>query len=226
MGGGFSFYACRRFGSKNVVYNDHNPIITNLLGTLKSDPGGLYVEYQKHRRRSSPDYYLRIRSADLGDGLVGAGRFFYLAKNAFSGKIRFNSKNGFNSPMRKNTKCPQINRAHLESLSEVISSMRITTRDFTSFKNVRGSFLYLDPPYMNNTNGHYDATVQPGLFSSFVDCMDKSNKIMISEQNEPHIIGLGRNWKIHRVRLDRSLQYFTQVKSREIVAINYSPGGS
>ena len=34
-GGGFTFYACKRFGSENIVYNDHNPVIINLMKHLK-----------------------------------------------------------------------------------------------------------------------------------------------------------------------------------------------
>ena len=38
-GGGFAFYACRRFGSKNVTYNDHNHTVANLITDTKGQPG-------------------------------------------------------------------------------------------------------------------------------------------------------------------------------------------
>ena len=220
-GGGFAFYACDRFGSRNVVYNDHNPVITNFVKSLKKDPDGLYDQYQRHYKKSGSDYYLRVREQDLEDGVLGAGRFFYLAKNAFSGKIRFNSGNRFNSPMRKNARCPKIDMDAIRLLSNTIKHLRITKKDFEEFKDVRGSFVYLDPPYMNNTNGHYNATVGLSDFVGFVKEIQKSNKVMISEQNSPDDLMLA-SYNVFHVTLNRSLQYFTQKESsREILAVNY-----
>ena len=44
---------------------------------------------------------------------------------------------------------------------------------------------------------------------------------MLSEQNSPGFLKLAKKFKVYRVTLNRSLQYFTQNKSIEIVAINY-----
>ena len=166
-GGGFSFYACDRFGSENVEYNDHNPVICNLMKVLKKDPQGLHEEYQGHSKRSSPEYFLEVRRGDLEDGTEGAGRFFYLAKTAFSGKIRFNTKNRFNSPMRKDAGCPMVELDSLLSLSRLIRRMKITNKDYEELGDIKGGFVYLDPPYLNNPNGHDNATVDAGRFLDF-----------------------------------------------------------
>lgn len=222
-GGGFTFYACNRFGSKNVVYNDHNPIITNFIKSLKKNPDDLFDQYQKHYKKSSPDYYLDVRNKDLEDDVLGAGRFFYLAKNAFSGKIRFNSKNKFNCPMRKNTNCPQIKRESIRFLSNTIKYLKITKKDFKSYIGIKDGFVYLDPPYMNNSNGHYNAIVELDDFMKFVKSIQKSNKVMISEQNQPDYLRLSSMYSVFKVTLNRSLQYFTHKnKSNEIIAVNYS----
>lgn len=225
-GGGFAFYACDRFGSENVVYNDHNPIIINLIKTLKKYPTELYNEYQTHYKNSDPDYYLKIRKKDLQDGIAGAGRFYYLAKNAFSGKIRFNSRNKFNSPMRKNAKCPQVNLEALQHLSKTIRRLTVSMNDFNEYLTIKNSFIYLDPPYMNNTNGHYNAVVETDMFINFIKKVEKSNKIMISEQNNPNFLGLSSKYKVFQITLNRSLQYFTQHQSKEIIAINYMHASS
>ena len=64
-GGGFAFYACRRFGSKNVTYNDHNHTVANLITTLRDSPADLHGEYQRHFVVSDPDHYLAVRDMDL-----------------------------------------------------------------------------------------------------------------------------------------------------------------
>jgi len=226
-GGGFAFYACDRFGSKNVVYNDHNPVIINFIKSLKKNPDELFDQYQKHYEKANSDYYLEVRKMDLEDGVLGAGRFFYLAKNAFSGKIRFNSKNKFNCPMRKNTKCPQIKRETIQSLSDMIKHLKITKKDFRSYADVKDGFVYLDPPYMNNTNGHYNAVVGLNEFVEFVENIQKSNKVMISEQNHPDYLMLSSMYRVYQITLTRSLQYFTQKdSSKEIIAINYKTSKS
>ena len=220
-GGGFTFYACNRFGSKNVIFNDHNPIITNLVKCLKSNPDGIHKEYQKHCKKSSYSYFMNLRKSSLDDGIRDAGRFFYLAKNAFSGKIRFNSRNQFNCPMRKGSKPPKVEINHLRYLSKLIKNLKIKSHDFTKFSNISNSFLYLDPPYMNNKNGHYNSTIPLDDFKKFISKVQRSNDIMISEQNRPKVLGLGPKYKVYKVILNRSLQYNTKTKSKEIVAINY-----
>ena len=145
FGGGssFSIYICNRFGAKNVVYNDNNFTIVNLVKTLRDNPKGLILEFRKHHSRSSSEYYYYIRDLDLNDGIIGAGRFFYLAKNAFSGKIRFNSKGKFSCSVRKVPKPRDINEKTLLYISSLIKDLTIKNESFEYFYDVKNSFLYL-----------------------------------------------------------------------------------
>ncbi len=219
--GAFAIYCCFRFGSDNVTYNDSNPVLSNFMTAVRDNVTGLFSEFERHRMRSSPDYFTRMRTEPLTGGVKAAGRFLYLAKNAFSGKIRFNSKNKFNAPMRKGAKCPSLSKERLCAISDSICNMDIQNKDFEEFSNIRRAFLYLDPPYMNNTNGHYNGVPATESFARFVRATTKHNRIMISEQNEPDVIGIPSSYRIYRILLRRSLQYVTQKDSREIMAINY-----
>lgn len=220
-GGSFTFYICSRFGAKNVFYNDNNPVIVNLLKYLKKDPRGLLKKYEKHRKNSSPEYYYEIRDKEQSDDLVSAGRFMYLAKNAFSGKIRFNPKGKFNCPMRINSKCPMIDKEQFLHLSSLIQDLKIYNESFEYFESVKKSFLYLDPPYLNNPNGHYNNLIEPNRFIEFVKNIEKDNKVMISEQNSSKDLHLSQIFNVYSIHLKRSLQYFTKNSSHEIIAINY-----
>ena len=223
--GAFAIYCCLRFGSgENVTYNDNNKVLTNFMTFVRDDAAGLIKEYEKHRALSSGEYFTKIRAeSSLTDGLEDAGRFLYLAKNAFSGKIRFNKKqNRFNAPMRKNSKCPAISREHLLSISRAICDMAITNNGFEKFADIKNAFLYLDPPYMNNPNCHYNGVPTTESFAQFVTAISPHNRVMISEQNEPDEIGIPKSsYRVHRIALRRSLQYVTQKDSSEIIAINY-----
>ncbi|MDE0396222.1 MAG: DNA adenine methylase [Candidatus Poribacteria bacterium] len=220
--GAFAIYCCFRFGSENVVYNDNNPVLTNFVTSVRDNVKGLIREYNRHRAQSSTDYFLKIRTEPLTGGLKGAGRFLYLAKNAFSGKIRFNKKNRFNAPMRKSSQCPALSEERLSDISQRIRHMKITNDEFEKFRDIQHAFLYLDPPYMNNTNGHYNQVPTTESFAEFVRAISPHNRIMISEQNEPAKIGIPKTYKVYHIMLRRSLQYVTQKDSTEIIAINYS----
>lgn len=221
--GAFAIYCCFRFGSDRVVYNDNNPVLTNFMTIVRDDVAGLIEEYERHKGVSSPDYFLRVRAESLTDSLRGAGRFLYLAKNAFSGKIRFNKKNKFNAPMRKSARCPSLSEERLRAISDAVRGMAITNKNFEEFQDIRDAFLYLDPPYMNNTNAHYNGVPATDSFARFVRATTLHNRVMISEQNEPDAIGIPESYRIYRIALRRSLQYVTQRDSAEIIAINYDP---
>ena len=222
--GAFAIYSCFQLGSKHVTYNDNNPILANFMWHVQDNPEGLIREYDRHRDKSSPDYFLKVRGEPLDDGLGGAGRFLYLAKNAFSGKIRFNGSNKFNAPMRKGTKCPRLQEDRLLEISNAIKNMKITNESFEHFEDSKDAFLYLDPPYMNNPNSHYNGVPATKDFAKFVEKITPHNQVMISEQNEPDKIGIPKSYRIYDIVLQRSLQYFTQTGSSEIIAINYEPG--
>lgn len=221
--GAFAIYCCFEFGSDHITYNDNNPVITNFMKHVRDDPDGLIREYKIHRRMSSPEYFLKVRSQTIEKGLKDAGRFLYLAKNAFSGKIRFNGSNKFNAPMRKGAPCPVINEDKLHKISANIQNMQILNESFEYFEGIGDAFLYLDPPYMNNPNAHYNGVPSTADFIGFVEKITPTNFVMISEQNDPDEIGLPSTYRVYEVMLRRSLQYITQRDSREIVAINYEP---
>ena len=224
--GAFSIYCCFEFGSSHITYNDSNPVITNFMKHVRDDPDGLIREYNIHRGMSSPEYFLKVRNQTINEGLEDAGRFLYLAKNAFSGKIRFNSRNKFNAPMRKGAPCPIIDENKIRKISANIQNMRILNESFEYFKSITDSFLYLDPPYMNNPNAHYNGVPSTDDFIQFVKKITPKNFVMISEQNDPDQIGLPRTYRVYSVLLRRSLQYVTQQSSREIIAINYEPANT
>ncbi len=220
-GGGFSFYACDRFGSHRVTYNDNNPVIVNLIRHVQTSPSRLWELYNEHYHNSSSEYYYHVRELCLENGVQGAANFLYLAKNAFSGKIRFNSSNKFNSPIRKGSTCPKVHLDSLLNLSKIIADLTIMNKDYKDFACLENSFLYLDPPYFNNTNGHYNGVLDLGEFNQFLRTIELKNKVVLSEQNHPEIFDLPESYTVRAITLMRSLQYFTQNKSQEMIAFNY-----
>ena len=220
-GGAFSLYASNRFGSHRVTYNDNNPVVVNLIRHVQTAPSKLWELYNEHYNNSSAEYYYQVRNLCLENGVEGAANFLYLAKNAFSGKIRFNSSNKFNSPIRKGSSCPKVRLDSLLDLSKTIQGLTIMNEDYKAFACVDNSFLYLDPPYFNNTNGHYNGVLNLDEFNQFLRTIESKNKVVLSEQNHPQIFDLPESYTVRSITLMRSLQYFTQNKSEEMIAFNY-----
>ena len=220
-GGSFTFYASQRFGGHQVTYNDNNPVLLNLMRSLPSSPDELWRCYQEHFMQASVEYYYQMRKRSLDNGIEDAARFLYLAKNAFSGKIRFNRRNRFNSPIRKGSQCPRLKLDTILNLSELIQDVRLTNQHYQDFRDVKDSFLYLDPPYFNNTNGHYNGILGLDQFKCFIQKVAQSNNLLLSEQNDPRIFELGPDLTVFPIQLVRALQYNTQKGSREIVAFNF-----
>ena len=219
----FSIYSAYRFDSKYVTYNDSNPTIVNFMEWVRKDPYGLAEQYHAHKAKSTNDHYLAVWYMSLDDGLAGAGRFLYLAKNAFSGKIRFNGSNKFNSPMREDSKCPNLDLDRLLRISMAIQDITITNESFEYYEDVQNGFVYLDPLYLENTNNHYNSVPDTADFIQFVKDVEECNHVMISEQNSPYMLKLSDSFRVYPILLKRSLQYVTQTNSKEIVAINYVP---
>ena len=58
--------------------------------------------------------------------------------------------------MRKNKSPPKIDRNNMLELSKTIQKLKIINKNYEDITNMKNCFIYLDPPYMNNTNGHYN----------------------------------------------------------------------
>ena len=226
--GAVTIYMCDRYGaSPRIAYNDVNTVLSNFISVVRRDPESLIKLYQKHRERHSQKYYTAMREKNLTgypatEAEECAGRFLYLAKNAFSGKIRFNKKGKFNSPMRKGSKCPKLDKKRLLWISDTIWDINPCNTDYTAWRDVEDYFLYLDPPYIGNNNGHYGGTVPDReKFAEFVNHISKKNMVMLSEQNTAEQLGLSDEFRTHEVMLRRSLQYVTKHDSKEYIYVNY-----
>ena len=78
------------------------------------------------------------------------------------------------------------------------------------------------PPYLGNTNCHYNSVPDTGKFIEFVKKIEVRNLVMISEQSDPYALKLSDDFRVYPILLKRSLQYNTQNNSREIIAVNYA----
>ena len=103
---------------------------------------------------SKESYYYWIRKLYRKNKLkdkkciMTSSYFMFLNKTGFRGMYR-EGPNGFNIPHGGYSKCPIINKEHLNHISELIQSVNFICSDFeNSFTNIQENDLcYLDSPY-------------------------------------------------------------------------------
>lgn len=153
LGGGAVFFELYNRGLiKNAILTDvnHELILTwraiqfdiyqviSSLQEKKNDKDFFYDERGKdYTKRTSPDK---------------AARMIYLNKTCFNGLYRVNKKGGFNVPFGKYKNPTICNVPLLRSVQACLRKTKagIFCNDFEQIKRWlrKGSFLYLDPPYL------------------------------------------------------------------------------
>lgn len=144
---------------KKAVINDSNEELINIYQVIKEQPEELITLLESHRARNSQEYFYEVRSLDRDKGEYAAltpaeraARIIYLNKTCYNGLFRVNRAGEFNAPWGR-YKNPNItNEITIRAMSRYFNGAKVTVYcgDYReALKGIRkGSFVYLDPPYM------------------------------------------------------------------------------
>lgn len=144
---------------KKAVINDSNEELINIYEVIKSQPEELISLLESHREQNSQEYFYEVRSLDRDKGGYAAltpaeraARIIYLNKTCYNGLFRVNRAGEFNAPWGR-YKNPNItNETTIRAMSRYFNSAKVTVHcgDYReALRGIRkGSFVYLDPPYM------------------------------------------------------------------------------
>ena len=155
LGGGAVLFA---YLPKKAIVNDYNSELMNVYQVVKSYPEQLIQMLQIHHDNNSEDYYYNIREIDRTEqykkisSIEKAARIIYLNKTCYNGLYRVNSSGYFNSPYGKYKNPNIVNAQIIRAMSKYFNENDITLLQ-GDYKEVlkkvkKGSFVYLDPPYM------------------------------------------------------------------------------
>lgn len=156
IGGGAVFFDRQ---PKKAIINDTNAELINVYNVVKDNPDQLIEKLIEHKERNCEEYFYEIRAFDrdkkkfdLLTDIDKAARIIYLNKTCYNGLFRVNSLGEFNSPWGK-YKNPNItSETTIKAMNKYLNKANITIKcgDYKeSLKGIRkGSFVYLDPPYM------------------------------------------------------------------------------
>ena len=155
LGGGAVLFAHQ---PKKAIVNDYNSELMNVYQVVKSYPEQLIELLQIHYANNSEKYFYKIREPDRLEKyqelsqIEKASRILYLNKTCYNGLYRVNSSGYFNSPYGKYKNPNIVNAPVIRAMSKYFNDNDITLLQ-GDYKEVlkkarKGSFVYLDPPYM------------------------------------------------------------------------------
>ena len=143
---------------KKAIINDLNSELINVYKTIKKTPEELIEKLKEHAHNNTEDYFYTLRSLDresnyeMMTNVEKAARIIYLNKTCYNGLYRVNSSGQFNTPYGKYKNPNIVNEVTVRAISKYLneSKIKITQGDYREvLKGLRkGSFVYLDPPYM------------------------------------------------------------------------------
>jgi len=158
FGGGANvsmFYLNRNI---NTIYNDINSDMVQLLKVLRSkkNTAQLIIDYNKLRLNNSIELFYKIFD-NLID-MTPECRFVYLCSNCFLGCF---TKRTPKTLHKKLIQCKKIE--YFEKFeSKLINLENIFNEDYKiildKYRDMQDHFLYLDPPYLDNTSRAYNVT--------------------------------------------------------------------
>jgi DNA adenine methylase len=152
LGGGAVFKYMKP--NKKSILADINDELIIFYNELKNHPTKLYKLTKEHMAKHSEDYYYQIRAIDkLESNLERAARFLYLNRTCYNGIYRVNSKNKFNVPIG-DSKDFNVDEDQFINYSKLLKNAKIVRQDFrkTIEHASRGDFLFIDPPYVTESN--------------------------------------------------------------------------
>ncbi len=210
-GGGALFFELHSL-SHAAYLSDCNSALITTYKVIQMRPKQLIEALKRHKLLHNKEYYYLIRSQhDLSDPIEIAARFIYLNKACFNGLYRVNKKGEFNVPIGSYTNPNILEENNIMECYIVLNTgkVRINNMDYSQINPVRGDLVYFDPPYYdtftNYSAGMFDEQKQYELSLFFANLVSKGITCILSNSDEPFIRDLYKNFTIHNVQANRSI---------------------
>lgn len=209
---------------KKAIVNDYNDELINVYLTVRDSAEELITELEKHSVNNTEDYYYEVRSLDRSEkyremsNVEKAARILYLNKTCYNGLYRVNLAGQFNSPYGKYKNPNIVNATAIRAMSKYLNEnkIEICNGDYRDvLKRVRkGSFVYLDPPYMpisssasftGYTENGFSYEQQVALKNECDKLRKKGIAFVQSNSDCPEIRELYKEYEIKTVQAKRAI---------------------
>jgi DNA adenine methylase len=208
---------------KHAIVNDYNAELINVYRVVRDEPDKLLDILREHSEKNTSEYYYKIRGLDRTEGfsaldpVVRAARIIYLNKTCFNGLYRVNSLGQINSPYGRYKNPNIINEVGIRALSRYLQGdIDIRCGDYADclIDLPKGSFVYLDPPYMplnttssftGYTEGGFSYDEQVRLRDECLKLREQGIRFIQSNSDCPEIRSLYKDFEIKTVQAKRAI---------------------
>lgn len=221
VGGGAVFFELQ---PSKAIINDYNSELINVYEVVRDNPEELIEVLENHAKNNSSDYYYEIRAIDRSEeynsmsNIEKAARIIYLNKTCYNGLYRVNLAGQFNSPYGKYKNPKIVDSTTIKAMSKYLNKkgIKIQQGDYKDvLKKIRkGSFVYLDPPYMpisssssftGYTEGGFSYEKQVELKKECDKLREKGIFFLQSNSDCPEIRELYSDYTILTVKAKRNI---------------------
>lgn len=239
LGGGAFLFNLK---PSSATINDINRDLINAFRIIKKIPykliSVLKIMVNNHNKFGEL-FYLNVRNHLPKNKLELAARFIYLNKTCFNGLYRENGDGMFNVPYNHRDEISidtLISEKNIFEIHDFLKKNKINILCYDYKKVIRmakkGDFVYVDPPYDKETDktftkynkADFTRTDQVRLFSELYKAHKRGVRWVLSNHNTEFINTLYRNFNIHKVDVNRSINSYgseRKNKTKEVIICNY-----
>lgn len=208
---------------KHAIINDLNEELVNVYRVVRHDADALLELLLAHEKRNSSEYFYEVRGLDRTSSfekltdVQRAARIIYLNKTCYNGMFRVNSAGQLNVPYGKYKHPNIVNRSGIKALETYLQNdIDICCGDYANCLRdlPKGSFVYLDPPYMpitatsaftGYTEEGFGYSEQVRLRNECAKLREQGIAFLQSNSHCEQIIDLYKDFKIKKVRAKRAI---------------------
>ncbi|MFJ4017218.1 DNA adenine methylase [Microbacterium sp. NPDC090014] len=221
-------------GPTSASLSDFNYELVQFFHELQSNVEALATAFAELDPLGGDFYNVRAQRGEALTPADRAARFLYLNRFAFNGVYRTNRAGQFNVPQGKRTGALPSSSELLEA-SRQLSGTSIRCLDWREALEpaTAGDFIYLDPPYRNDTRptfgeygyGAFGSAKDVQLLAAELKRLDSLGARVLLSFNDDHELGdTLEGWHIERIERRRSVAGKSGSRTTlrgEILARNY-----
>lgn len=207
----------------HALINDFNEELVNVYRVIRDDADGILELLREHESKNTSEHYYEVRALDREPSFAKlsdterAARIVYLNKTCFNGLFRVNSQGQINVPYGRYKHPNIVNEPGVRALSAYLQGdIEIMCGDYADALAdlPKGSFVYLDPPYMpvsatsaftGYTQGGFDYDEQVRLRDECAKLREQGIAFVQSNSDCEAIRELYDGFKIKTVKAKRAI---------------------
>jgi len=234
MGSAAVFFAMR---PDRAILSDANEDLVTCFQEIRRDPGAVMAVLDL--MVNSREEFARIRGQDPAqlDPIARAARVIYLNKTSFRGLWRVNRRGIFNTPYGEYQR-PYYNRDTLLMASAALQAAEIVRLDFGDAISdaKRGDLVYLDPPYVPETQwgdfrrytaGQFDDRDHLRLADLMWDATERGVFVIMTNSEMPQVRQIYEGFDFWSMPTRRDIHLTSALRaSTDLVIRNYVKVGA